>query len=140
MTENNSYNQTIKNRQDKEKQNLINILREMPIITVAVKRAGVGRDTYYRWRAKDNNFLQDSSKAMREGIEFINDLSEAKIIQLINEGKLPAVSLWLKHNNQKYGAKAMPRVADSSMVDLTPQEKELISKALGDVGGGSNKA
>ena len=130
MAEANLYNQTVKNRQDKEKQTLINILKEMPVITVAVKRLGISRDTYYRWKTEDNDFLRQSSAAIKEGIEFINDMGDAKIIQLINEGKLPAIALWLKHNSQRYGAKAMPRATDPSIADLTPKEKRFFDKAL----------
>ena len=50
------YNQTIEKRQTKLKEALINTLKEMPIIEVAVKRIGIGRDTYYRWKAQDQDF------------------------------------------------------------------------------------
>jgi hypothetical protein len=131
MVETNSYNQTIKDRQDKEKQNLVNILKEMPIITVAVKKVGISRDTYYRWKTEDNVFWRQCSEAIKGGIEFINDMSEAKVIQLIKDGKLPAIALWLKHNNAKYGAKKIFQLPMTPICALSPKDKELFSRALG---------
>ena len=102
METNNSYNQTIQQRQTKNKQALVAIFKEMPIIEVAVKRASISRDTYYRWRQDDKEFLQQSQDAISQGIEFINDMSESQLITLIREKKMPAIALWLKHNNSRY--------------------------------------
>ena len=102
METNTSYNQTIQQRQAKNKKSLLDTLKEMPIIEVAVKRVGISRDTYYRWRQDDKEFFQQSQDAISQGIEFINDMSESQLITLIKEKKMPAIALWLKHNNLRY--------------------------------------
>lgn len=110
MDEQNSYNKTIKDRQEKSKEELISILKEMPIIQVAVKRAGISRDTYYRWRRDDDKFLRQSEEALTQGVEYINDMSESQLIALIKEKKMPAIAMWLRNNNERYGAKLKQKI------------------------------
>jgi hypothetical protein len=117
-------------KRNKLKDTIIKELKEMPIIQVACKRAGVSRATYYRWKTEDEDFSQHSNKAMNEGREFICDMSESQIIKSIREGKLPACVLWLKHNDPRYGADTMSRVPASPIIELTPEEEKLFEKAL----------
>lgn len=98
-------NPAVDERQEKDKQGLLDALREMPIIQIACRKTGVSRSSFYRWRREDREFRQRSGEAMAQGIEFINDMSESQLITLIREKKLPAIALWLKHNNERYGAK-----------------------------------
>ena len=102
--ENNSkpYDDTIRQRQKKIREGLLAILRKMPIIEIAVKKAGISRDTYYRWRKEDKEFFEESEDAVSEGIEYINDMSESQLVTLIKEKKMPAIALWLRHNNPRY--------------------------------------
>jgi len=131
MDEKNNFDETIEKRQEELKQAIIDQLKETPIITVACKRSGVGRATYYRWRSEDSQFAIAINSALKEGIELINDLSESQIIQLIKEKKLPAISLWLKHNNPRYGGRNMRREMPVSPEPLTEDEEKLFKKALG---------
>ena len=96
---------TVEERTEKDKGALVEILKEMPIIQVACKRAGIGRATYYRWRTEDTRFRRDSNLSLEEGIEFINDMSESQLITLIKEKKMPAISMWLKNNHHRYSGK-----------------------------------
>lgn len=118
-------------KKDKLKDAVVKELKEMPIIQVVCKRTGISRATYYRWRTEDEDFLQQSNEAANEGREFICDMSESQIIKSIREGKLPACALWLKHNSPRYGADVASRTPTSPMVELTPEEEKLLSKALG---------
>jgi len=81
------------------KDTILEILKEMPIIEVACKKAGIGRATYYRWRKEDKEFRRQSDDALSHGIEFINDMSESQLITLIKEKKMPAITLWLRNNH-----------------------------------------
>ena len=120
----------IEERQEKEKSALLTILKEMPIIEVACKRIGISRGTFYRWQQEDKIFKRQSMDAMEQGIEFINDMSESQIIQLIKKEKMPAISMWLKHNSKRYGAKSRTYNPVSSTEDLTPEEENLVLEAL----------
>lgn len=131
MDEKNTYDETIEKRQAELKQAIVDQLKEMPIITVACRKSGVGRATYYRWKSEDPQFAIAINSALKEGIDLINDLSESQIIQLIKERKLPAISLWLKHNNPRYGGKNVKRELPASLEPLTEDEERLFKKALG---------
>jgi transposase-like protein len=123
-------NNTVEKRQTKFKESLIMALKEMPIIEVAAKRVGVSRDTYYRWRREDKIFLRQAEDALNQGIEFINDMSESQLITLIKEKKMPAIAMWLKHNNPRYGSKKQLHTHIATAEELTPDEEKLVFEAL----------
>lgn len=129
-------NKTIEERQNNDKQALIENLKEMPIIQVACKRTGVSRATYYRWRKEDKDFLQQSEDAIFQGFEFINDMSESQIVTLIKEKKLPAITLWLKHHHPRYGSKIRTYNPVIQREDLTPEENIILLEALELASGG----
>lgn len=114
-----------------EKEKLLEALKEMPIVQVACKRSGVSRATYYRWRTEDREFLRQSNDALAQGIDFINDMSESQLITLIKEKKMPAIAVWLKHNNVRYGAKLPQSPRDRTIdTDFTPEEESIVAQAL----------
>lgn len=124
-------NQRIEERQKKFKEALLAVLGEMPIIEVAVKRAGVSRDTYYRWQREDKKFLQQSNEALSQGLEFINDMSESQLITLIKEKKMPAIAMWLKHNHVRYNGKIKEKESEGNSAEpMTPEQQALVEKAL----------
>jgi len=129
-------NQTIEERKENDKQNLVETLKEMPIIQIACKKSGISRATYYRWRQEDKNFLRQSEDAMAQGFEFINDMSESQIVTLIKEKKLPAIALWLKHHHPRYGSKIRSYSPVTQREDLTPEENSILLEALKLASGG----
>jgi len=94
--------ESVEKRMAEMKQAMINVLKEMPIIEVAVKRIGISRDTFYRWKLEDKEFEKQSQEAMAQGIDFINDMSESQLVSLIKEKKMPSIRYWLKHNHPRY--------------------------------------
>lgn len=122
-------NHTIEERQVNDKHTLLEILKELPIVQVACKKAGISRATYYRWRKEDSDFLRESENSLSQGIEFINDISESQLITLIKEKKMPAISMWLKHNNTRYGGK-LKAVVHNTEVELTDEQKKIVERAL----------
>lgn len=113
---------TIEERQEKDKQTLVDTLKEMPIIQVACKRSGLSRATYYRWRKDDPGFFRQSEDAIIQGIEFINDMSESQLITLIREKKMPAIAMWLRNNNKRYGAKPQLKSQATHLESLSPSD------------------
>ena len=87
---------------EKRKRMLVAQLRKTPIVQVACERLSIGRSTYYEWRRDDRIFARAADRALDHGRTFVNDLAESKLIALIKDGHLPAISLWLKHNNSRY--------------------------------------
>ena len=83
----------------------------------------------------DKIFKRQSMDAMAAGIEFVNDMSESQIIQLIKKEKMPAIAMWLKHNSKRYGAKGRSYTPVASTDDLTPDEEKIVLEALALVSG-----
>jgi len=129
MAENN-YDKTVDERQTDFKAKLIATLKELPIIEAACKRAGIGRDTYYRWRRDDKVFRKESEDALNQGIEFVSDMSESQLITLIKDKKMPAIAMWLKNNHPRYGSKARSYTPMAPVEDLTDEEQKIVLEAL----------
>ena len=87
---------------EKQKQLLLEQLRIVPIVELAVKRTGISRATFYRWCSEDEAFKTDTENAKVDGIENINDMSEAQLIGMMKEKKYQATALWLKHNHPRF--------------------------------------
>ncbi len=121
---------SIEERQAHEKQALLNALKEVPIVQIACKKAGVSRATYYRWRQEDRLFRRQAMDAMEQGVEFINDMSESQLVTLIKEKKMPAITMWLKHRHPSYGSKAKSYTPLAEPEDLTPEEQRIVVEAL----------
>lgn len=90
-------------RTDQKK--IIAELEKTPIIEIACQRAGVPRSTVYRWRGEDPDFAQECVDAIESGNYRINDLAESKLISLINQPKLPAITYWLNNHHETYKRK-----------------------------------
>ena len=124
-------NLTIEKRQEKDKQLLIETLKETPIITAACKKAGIGRATYYRWRKEDKYFSQQCDNALKQGNEYINDMSESQLVSLIREKSWPAISFWLRKCNPKFKDKIeITGEINSPRNELTPEQQAIVTEAL----------
>jgi hypothetical protein len=130
MTSKNQSKETIEKRKAKMKAALINVLKEMPIIEVAVKRVGISRDSYYRWRKEDKDFLKNSDEAIIQGVEFINDMSESQVVSLIKERNLSAIGLWLRHNHPKYKQRIEISTRVLPQEELNPEQEITVREAL----------
>lgn len=93
------------NRQEKQKESLIEQLSKAPIIQIACEKLGVARSTIYRWRDEDPKFENRLAEAIGRGRLLINDLAESKLITAIKNGNLSAATYWLKHNHSNYREK-----------------------------------
>ncbi len=121
---------TIEERQTKDKEAVLEALKEIPIVQMSCKKAGISRATYYRWLKEDDNFQKQVEKAMNQGFEYINDMGEAQIVTLIKEKKIPAIVLWLKHHHPRYGAKVEIERKGNIPEPLSAKQEEIIRKAL----------
>jgi hypothetical protein len=87
---------------EKQKKELIKLLRETPIVQYASKKSGIGRSTYYKWRAEDFVFARVADRAIESGRFLMNDLAESKLLNQIQRDELSAITFWLRHNHPKY--------------------------------------
>lgn len=118
-------------KKEKLEDALIEQLKEMPILQFACKKVNVSRASYYRWR-QDPEFAKAADTAIAEGEALITDMSESQLISLIRDRNFQALQLWLRHHHPKYGNKV--EVTGHLNVKeelLTPEQEELVKKALG---------
>lgn len=124
-------NETIRKRQVKDRENLLEQLRKTPIIQLACEKAGIGRATYYRWRKTNLKFARSSDDALQESVFLMNDLAESQLLSAIREKNMTAIIFWLKNRHRAYTNKlnidAKVETKDSK---LTIEQEDLIKKAL----------
>lgn len=123
---------TVDKKIEKQKELLLGHLRTVPIVEMATKRIGISRATFYRWCSDDENFKTDVENAKVDGIESINDVSEAQLISLIKEKKYQAIALWLKNNHKRFMSeeKKDMLVRAQKKIELNEQQKQLLKDAL----------
>lgn len=125
-------------RQAKQKAQVIEELKKVPIVEYACKRATIGRTTYYRWKKSDPDFAAKVDESLSEGTQMVSDLAESQLLNCIRDKELGAITFWLKHRHPAYFSKleitAKTRKADEP---LTDEEQALIDEALklGGLGG-----
>lgn len=91
----------IKRQQEK----LLEALTESGNVSFACKRVGVSRDTYYRWRKEDEEFLLKVELAIASGKEFVNDLAHSQLIRNIQNGDMGAIKFQLGNCHEDYHPK-----------------------------------
>lgn len=94
--------QRIHDRQEKQKQEFLEVFKKIPNILAVCQRIGVGRATIYRWLKEDSVFSQQMDEAERQGREHLNDAIELALIQKAKEMNPTAMIYYLKHNHPRY--------------------------------------
>ncbi|MCD8528123.1 MAG: hypothetical protein LRY41_02225 [Candidatus Pacebacteria bacterium] len=89
-------------KKNKFQDQFLDELRKVPIIQVACEKSGLSRQSVYRWRKEDKEFLKKMDSALSEGVALVNDMSESQLLTLIKEKNYPAISFWLRHRNDNY--------------------------------------
>ena len=121
----------IEKRQNKFKELIIEQLKKTPIIEVAAQKVGIGRASYYRWRHQDEKFAQEAENALFEGVSFMNDLAESKLLSSVKEGNLTGIIFWLKNRHDAYKTRVEISSGQKDEVVITDEQEEIIKKAIG---------
>jgi predicted DNA-binding transcriptional regulator AlpA len=104
-------------------------LSKIPIIQVACEKAGLSRNSVYRWRKEDDSFAKKMDQALADGVALVNDMSESQLLTLIKEKNFPAVRFWLNKRHPAYKDK-VEVVNKHELPELTDTQKETIRQAL----------
>lgn len=116
---------------DQRKELAIEQLKKTPIVQVVCEKIGLARATYYRWRNEDPDFRRQTDEALAEGSLLVNDMAESQLMSAIKDKNLTAIIFWLKHHHQTYATRVeLHGSLDHQMQTLTPQQEQLINKAL----------
>lgn len=111
------------------KKQFLEELKRVPVIQVACEKTGISRQTYYRWLKNNKEFEKQSEESLKEGVKFVNDMSETQLLNLIKGGEFKAVAFWLKHRNDNYKQKIEVTTVEKEQ-ELTEEQKEIIKQAL----------
>lgn len=126
-----SRKDSVKARQDKIKEALLEQLRRTPTIETACQKVNVARATVYRWIAASKTFEKKIDEAQREGRAFMTDIAENQLFSLIGEKKIEAIRLYLTTHNPRYGNKLeLSGSVTAKDERLTKAKKKLIREAL----------
>jgi hypothetical protein len=113
------------------KSKLLEQLRRVPIVEAACQKAGISRQTFYRWKFEDAEFAKEVEKAIEDGRMLVSDLSESQVLSLIRDKNWQAISFWLKHHHPSYKTKI--QIEGSLQIpqeELTPEQEEIVKAAL----------
>lgn len=126
-----SREKTIKIRQHKLKEAVLEQLKHTPTIESACQKSQISRATVYRWIGDSKKFAKQINNALTEGRLFISDIAEAQIFSLIGDKKMEAIKFYLTHNNERYSNKLeLSGTVTTKDEPLTSEQKKLIKEAL----------
>lgn len=120
---------TIQKRISSDKRNILENLKQIPVISVAAQKTGIGRSSFYRWKIEDKFFSKEADKALQEGKQFINDLAVSQLINAIKEQNMTGIIYWLRNNHPGY-IDRIELTHKTEKEELSSEQKELVKKAI----------
>jgi hypothetical protein len=121
---------SIQKRIEGDQKLLLEQFRKTPIVETSCQKVGIGRSSYYRWRAENKDFAQAADEALNEGVKLINDYAENQLLSLIKNGNSAGIFYWLNHRHPAYASKLEIIGKIKHEEQLTPEQEALITKAL----------
>jgi hypothetical protein len=122
---------SIVKRQSVQKIELLEKLKETPVIEVACRKIGIARATYYRWKINDEKFAKEADLALEAGSALVNDMAESQLLTAIKDQNMTAIIFWLKHHHPAYATKVEVTANLKNQNEiLTPEQEALVTKAL----------
>ena len=122
---------TVRQRIKKDKEILVEQLKKTPIVQLACEKVGIGRATYYRWKANDKSFSKKAEIALAEGSLLINDMAESQLLLSIKDKNMTAIIFWLKHHHPSYETRIAIKAQGGDMDEkLTKKQAEIVKRAL----------
>lgn len=83
-----------------KKESLLKALEQsLGVVTVACKKAGVPRSTYYKWLSEDENFARQVKDIENIALDFV----ESKLFENIRDGKTSETIFYLKTKGKNRG-------------------------------------
>lgn len=127
----NAMTNTITKRQSIQKKDLLEKLKETPVVEIACRKIGIARATYYRWRISDEKFAKEAELALEAGSALVNDMAESQILTAIKDQNMTAIIYWLNHHHPAYATRIeVTANLKNQNETLTPEQEALVTKAL----------
>lgn len=78
--------ETIEKRQQEQKTEVLEALKVIPIISIAVKKAGIAKSTFYIWIKEDKEFARKVKDARKEGVNLVYDKAFSIFVKFGTDG------------------------------------------------------
>jgi hypothetical protein len=115
---------------DKTKELILEHLRKTPIVETACQKADVSRMSFYRYKKEDPEFAAKVDEAMSDGRMLVTDMAELQLISAVKDRNLTAILYWLKHHHPSYKTRIEIEGQLEVITEFSPEQKELIEKAM----------
>jgi hypothetical protein len=115
---------------DQNKAMILEQLRKTPIVESACQKVGVSRMTFYRYKKEDPDFEKKVEVAISEGRLLVNDFAELQLISAVKDRNLTAILYWLKSHHPSYRTRIEIEGQLEVIKEFSPEQKELIQKAM----------
>lgn len=109
-------------RKDGDKSILLRELGQNHVVSMACKKAGISRATYYRWYESNADFRKEVDRARRIGRKNICDALEAKLISNASSGNHKSIAYFLSHNSKRYMPKQIRELYPKHPTHINPGE------------------
>lgn len=93
----------------KQKELIVETLRDTGNIEAACRKVGISRNTYYVWTRSDDRFRKESEEALVVGTETVCDTLESRLVARANSGDLGALKYFLGNKHPHYSIRASSR-------------------------------
>jgi len=117
-------------KKNKKRDEFLEQLRKVPIVLIACQKSGLSRNSIYRWRKEDEAFAASMDEALQDGETYINEMSEAQMLNKIKEGDWSVTRYWLSHRHPKFKEKVEISGSLKTVQELSPDQEELVRNAL----------
>ncbi len=112
------------------KELMLEQLKKTPIVQIACEKVGLSRVSFYNWKKRDKEFAKQIDDALLDVRSLVNDLAESQLINAVKDRNITAIVAWLKHNHPNYKTKVEIEGQLNLIEELSPEQKELVRKAL----------
>lgn len=104
-------------------------LEKLPSISIACKVVGISRQTAYRWM-KNSVFEAKVNKAMDEGTDYMNDMTEGQLFKLVQERNWSSIRYWLSNRHPKYKVPWRPKHEPYTSEKMSPEDAKAMDEML----------
>ena len=81
---------------------IVEDLRETPIIQTVCKKNNISRNTFYKWRKNDPDFDKEVQEALDLGDSVVTDMCKSQLISSIQNGNMGSVKYWLSNKHSDF--------------------------------------
>lgn len=110
---------------------VIKALKESPVVKLACNKAGVSRQSHYRWMQESSHYKSSVEDAIEQGVALINDMAETQLHVGIQSGEFKFIKYWMDHNHPRFKKTRQPTFHDF-IFNLPESQRKALEIGLSD--------